>query len=129
MKDKVLIDTNVAVSILNGEASTKEALRTFSRTYVSITVLGELLFGAKNSQKQQSNLRRIDKLLSACRLLQLGADTAQHYAIIRKQLLDKGRPILENDIWIAAACLEHSLPICTFDKPFEYVDGLDVISL
>lgn len=38
-----------------------------------------------------------------------------------------GRPIPQNDIWIAAAALEHGAAIVTFDRHFRAVPMLTVI--
>lgn len=36
----------------------------------------------------------------------------------------KGKPIPENDVWIAACALQHDLILVTRDGHFEYVEGL-----
>ncbi|HEY4572503.1 MAG TPA: PIN domain-containing protein [Thermoanaerobaculia bacterium] len=36
----------------------------------------------------------------------------------------KGRPIPENDIWIAASARQHGLTLATRDGHFDDVDGL-----
>ena len=51
-------------------------------------------------------------------------ETARHYGIIKFALLRKGRPILENDIWIAASAWQHRLTVATRDGHFDYVDDL-----
>jgi len=38
-----------------------------------------------------------------------------------------GTPIPENDLWIAAAALEHGLPLATRDAHFRHVPGLTVL--
>jgi len=39
-----------------------------------------------------------------------------------------GYPIPENDLWIAATCLELDIPLLTVDGHFDYVHGLQVIN-
>jgi tRNA(fMet)-specific endonuclease VapC len=39
-----------------------------------------------------------------------------------------GTPIPENDVWIAAIAIQHSLPLMTRDKRFKAVKGLEVLS-
>jgi len=46
------------------------------------------------------------------------------YARIRVRLREKGKPIPENDLWIAAACIEHRLPLAALDSHFDVVEGL-----
>ena len=40
-------------------------------------------------------------------------------------LSNYGKPIPENDIWIAALALQHELTLATRDKHFKVVDGLE----
>jgi predicted nucleic acid-binding protein len=39
-----------------------------------------------------------------------------------------GHPIPENDIWVAATCLEVGVPLLTRDGHFDYIRGLEVIN-
>jgi tRNA(fMet)-specific endonuclease VapC len=54
--------------------------------------------------------------------------TAKHYAQIRHVLRVKGRPIPENDIWIAAVAIQYGLILLTRDAHFQAVDGLSLKS-
>ncbi|HFE66754.1 MAG TPA: PIN domain-containing protein, partial [Chloroflexi bacterium] len=38
----------------------------------------------------------------------------------------RGRPIPENDIWIAALAIEHELTLVTRDAHFEEIEQLDI---
>lgn len=51
---------------------------------------------------------------------------AVRYATVRAELKRIGRPLPENDIWIAAVCLEERLPLLTADHHFESVPGIDL---
>ena len=48
-------------------------------------------------------------------------------ALIHLQLRRRGRPIPENDVWIAALCVEHKMPLATSDEHFLEVDALQLI--
>ena len=39
-----------------------------------------------------------------------------------------GHPIPENDIWVAATCLEVGIPLLTRDGHFDYIRDLEVIN-
>jgi tRNA(fMet)-specific endonuclease VapC len=56
------------------------------------------------------------------------ATTARHYARLRNRLRGKGRPIPENDLWIAATAIEHGLVLVSRDEHFAQVEGLLVES-
>ena len=51
-------------------------------------------------------------------------ETAEFYALIVKQLREKGKPIPTNDIWIAASAMRHSLALISHDRHFEAIKGL-----
>ena len=52
--------------------------------------------------------------------------TARRYGTIKNELRRKGRPIPENDIWIAATAIEHALVLVTRDDHFRETDGLEI---
>ncbi len=54
--------------------------------------------------------------------------TAQWYGTIKDQLRWKGRPILDNDIWIAAIAMQHGLILVTRDSYFDEVKSLQIES-
>lgn len=54
------------------------------------------------------------------------AETARRYGEVKNGLRQKGRPIPENDIWIAAIALQYDLTLVARDVHFGEVDGLKV---
>jgi predicted nucleic acid-binding protein len=59
-------------------------------------------------------------------ILPVTEETAEYYAIVYKDLRAKGRPIPTNDLWIAAAAMEHGLALVSRDRHFGEVEGLRV---
>ncbi len=53
---------------------------------------------------------------------------AARYAIVRLNLKKAGNPIPENDIWVAATCIELDVPLLSRDSHFNHIDGLKVIN-
>jgi tRNA(fMet)-specific endonuclease VapC len=51
-------------------------------------------------------------------------ETADWYASIRHELKSKGRPIPENDLWIAALARQESLEIVSRDPHFDRIEGV-----
>ena len=51
-------------------------------------------------------------------------ETAEVYARVFQQLRTDGHPIPTNDIWIAAACIQHQIPLVSLDHHFVHVAGL-----
>jgi tRNA(fMet)-specific endonuclease VapC len=124
---EIALDTNQAIAVLNATGDTTAWIQTFTDIYLPVVVIGELRFGALNSGRAAQNLRRIEQLVSRCRVLDATVGTAEVYARIRLHLKQKGKPIPENDLWIATLCVEHDLPLATSDVHFAEVDDLKVV--
>lgn len=121
------LDTNQAVHVLNDVAVVIAWLKSFAELLVPVTVVGELRFGALKSSRSRENLAKVDAFVSRCKVLETRTATADLYARVRLDLLAKGRPVPEDDLWIAAACLEHGVPLATADRHFDHVSGLQVL--
>ena len=50
------------------------------------------------------------------------------WEFIKNRLKEKGRPIPENDIWIAAIAQQHNLILVTLDDHFNEVENLETIA-
>jgi len=129
VRKKIALDTNVVIGILNGESNILTLLSGYSSIYLPVTVYGELLFGAKNSAKHCENEQKYLSFIKHCNILNVDEPIAEQYAITRKSLKSKGRPIPENDIWIAATCIVNHIPLATFDSDFKCVDDLILVEL
>ena len=125
MPGRVLLDTNVIIAFFSGERAASQHFMD-AEVFVSSTVLGELYYGARKSAHATANLARIEQFAASVQVLSCDAATAQICGRIRDQLRSKGRPIPENDIWIAAVALQHGLPLATRDDHFNEVDGLRI---
>ena len=125
MAGRVLLDTNVIIAFFSGEKAVSQQFMD-AEVFLSSTVLGELYFGARKSAHAAANLARIEQFAASVQVLSCDADTAELYGKIRDQLRSKGRPIPENDIWIAAVALQHGMPLATRDDHFNEVDGLRI---
>jgi tRNA(fMet)-specific endonuclease VapC len=124
MNGKYLLDTNIVIAIFAGDADVLERLVQPSEIFLPTMVLGELYYGARKSTRIEANIGRIDELAGSSALLWCDLDTARHYGQIKNDLRAKGRPIPENDIWIAAVAQQHELTLVSRDTHFNEVDGL-----
>lgn len=48
-------------------------------------------------------------------------------SVVRSDLKKRGRPIPENDIWIAASCIELDVPLASRDSHFSLVHDLKLV--
>jgi tRNA(fMet)-specific endonuclease VapC len=120
------LDTNVAIDILNGKKDIAEECFLYYPIYLPIIVCGELIFGAINSNQISSNLNKYTDFIDDCHILNTTSNVSLEYAKIRKQLKEKGNPIPENDIWIAALCKSFEIPLATKDNHFKLIEDLEL---
>lgn len=126
MNGKLALDTSVAIRFLNGDQIAVDKVIQLPEIILPTVVVGELLFGAKNSRKSLQNLSQYFEFIKACTTFPLASSTPEIYADVRFALKKKGRPIPMNDIWIAAQCIENGWILVTDDSDFSYIDGLDL---
>jgi tRNA(fMet)-specific endonuclease VapC len=122
---KLLLDTVIVAAYFNREAAIREKLKDIT-VYVSSITVGELYFGAYNSQQVTSNVKQIEDFIDINTILPCDEITSDHYGQVKNLLRAKGRPIPENDIWIAATALQYGLTVITRDTHFREVDGLPI---
>ena len=92
--------------------------------FLASPTVGELYYGAQKSDKVTENLNRINIFVEEHTFLSCDLETAQWYGIIKERLQRKGRPIPNNDIWIAAIAMQHGLILVTRDAHFDEVESL-----
>ncbi|MEO7189989.1 MAG: type II toxin-antitoxin system VapC family toxin [Vicinamibacterales bacterium] len=119
----IALDTSIAIAVLAGEAGSllSPDLGPF---LLPVPVVGELRYGALNSRRSAHNLAEVERLVERCTVLDVTAATAEVYARLRLQLRELGKPIPENDLWIAAICVEHQVPLATLDGHFDVIKPL-----
>ncbi|HMR83490.1 MAG TPA: type II toxin-antitoxin system VapC family toxin [Niabella sp.] len=127
--NKILLDTTVVIELFKGNATVLANLKGTEFVNISSIVLGELLLGAYRSSNAKKHLAQINSFLQKSHVLPATAEVASMYAVIKSNLLNKGRPIPENDIWIAATALQQGLTLLTTDKHFGEIENLDIRSL
>ncbi len=124
MNGRFLLDSNIVIALFSGEQSVLDKIQESAELYLPAIVIGELYYGAFNSSRQQTNLDRIDQFKSQISILDCDEYTAKYYGQIKKGLKNKGTPIPENDIWIAALALQYDLTIVMRDAHFNQIENL-----
>jgi tRNA(fMet)-specific endonuclease VapC len=121
-----LLDTNIIIALFAGDTSVKEQLAEAEHVFVPAIVLGELYFGVYRSAQTDANYARLNDFASSNVVLVCSITTARCYGKIKNALLKKGRPIPENDIWIAAIAKQYELTLVTRDSHFDEIDDLEI---
>jgi tRNA(fMet)-specific endonuclease VapC len=124
MTGKFLLDTNIIIALFAKERRVLQKLRNAERVYLSSIAVGELLYGAHKSTQARSNIARIEEFAAANSVLACDLGTARHYGRVKDRLRRKGRPLPENDIWMAALARQHGLMLVSRDAHFTEVENL-----
>jgi len=122
--NSILLDTNIVIEFFKGNPSVTASIKIHDSINIPFAVLGELYLGAFRSSNPEKHLKQVNAFLAKCDVLAADDETARHYAMIKTELLGKGKPIPENDIWIAAIVKQNVLRLITRDRHFVEVDHL-----
>lgn len=121
-----LLDTNIVVAWLNGDSSIANKVDKAAAVYIPIIVVGELYYGAMYSTQVQKNISKIKILVSRYNVLPIDDGVTLEYGKIKALLRKRGKPLPENDIWIAAIAQQYKLTLVTRDGHFDEIDGLKI---
>ena len=122
----VALDTNAYSGFRKGDPDLVDVISRVPRLILPLVVLAELLAGFAVGRKSVQNRTELAVFLASSRVTILTPDreTAEAYARVFLQLRTDGQPIPTNDMWIAAACLQHQIPLVSLDSHFGHVAGL-----
>lgn len=127
---RYLLDTNICIYIKNHRPA--EVLERFTKlppgkVTMSVITYGELCFGAEKSLKPKETQHILVQLIGLIPVLPLDETVSAHYGKIRQHLQVSGKPIGNNDLWIAAHALANKLILVTNNvAEFERVPELRV---
>jgi len=123
-----LLDTNICIYLLNsGNPQIKEHFRSHSPSTIALCsiVKAELFFGARHSQKVDSNLRRLQLFFHPLASLPFDDRSAEEYGLIRSILTSQGKIIGPNDLLMAAIARAHDATLVTNNtKEFNIITNL-----
>ena len=124
----MILDTNALSAIADGEEAAMESARQAASIAVPVIVLGEYRLGIAQSRHHSKYETWLRDWVSAVGVLDIEDETATFYAALALELKKHGTPIPTNDLWIAALCRQHSLPLLSRDRHFDLVAGLKRIA-
>lgn len=119
-----MLDNSIVIKVFKQDKTIALHLDSFGEVYLTSIVLGELNYGAYASADPERHLEQINEFLQNCKMIYPDNDTANIYGKTKAALKKKGKPIPENDIWIAAVSIQYNLPSYTTDKHFLDIQGL-----
>jgi tRNA(fMet)-specific endonuclease VapC len=130
MTTRYLLDTNICIYIQRQRP--EKVLARFQKlkpgdAAISVITWGELLYGAEKSMHRKKALQLLDEFKSFVPVLPIPVNAGNTYGVIRASLESEGKPIGNNDLWIAAHAKAAALTIVTNnEREFQRVPGLKV---
>jgi predicted nucleic acid-binding protein len=119
----VILDTNALSAAADEDPGVIALLARAEQIAIPVIVLGEYRHGVAQSRNRSSYESWLTGLIEDCAVLDVNEPTTHRYAEITLELKRKGTPIPTNDIWIAALCRQHALPLLSRDRHFDLVEG------
>ena len=119
-----MLDTNAVSAWAEADAALLRVLPKDRLWHLPVIVIGEFSYGIRRSRERAKLQKWMSEVAASCVLVGIDEHTAEDYADIREELRIAATPIPENDIWIAALCRQHRLPLASRDGHFDRVRGL-----
>ncbi len=123
----MILDTNALSAAADREPAALEVVASAERLAVPVIVLGEYRLGIAQSRRRTNYENWLREWIAAVTVLDIDEETTHHYAAIGLELKRMGKPIPANDLWIAALCRQHALPLVSRDRHFDLVAGVQRI--
>ncbi len=120
----MILDTNAVSALLVGDRALGAVLEADPRHHLPVVVIGEYRFGLIRSRHRRRLTSLFDNLVRESKVLLIDETTAGTYSGVRQELRQKGHPIPENDVWIAALARQHGESVVSLDQHFDHVPGL-----
>lgn len=124
MSGRVVLDTNIVIALFAKEDGVEHHIHEADEVLVPSIVLGELYFGARKSSRSDENIARVQSFAGESVVLTVDPVTAEIYGRVKNALRLRGRPIPENDVWVAALAIQHDATLATRDSHFDAIAGL-----
>ena len=122
----MVLDTSVIIAHFRDDATVTGRLASEDFLCVPAVAVGELYYGAYRASNSEEARERIRSFLDVTHTLVVDEETADQYGVIKKALAEKGTPIPDNDIWVAASAMRHGMPLAARDQHFTLINGLDL---
>jgi predicted nucleic acid-binding protein len=121
----MILDTNGLSAVVEGDPAIEPLLRKAAHIAIPVVVLSEYRYGISHSRDRKRYEEWLAEYLPTFRSLSVDEQTTIPYAAVRSELKKAGTPIPSNEVWIAALCRQHSLPLVSRDRHFDFVAGIE----
>ena len=125
---KLVVDTNIYCDFAEGVWQTVDIIASVGQQlYIPAIVIGELSYGFMKGSRRITNEQKLDEVIQLLeiQIIDVTRSVASKYGLIYLSLVQKGKKIPLNDVWIAACCMEVGGTLLTRDHHFNHVDQID----
>lgn len=128
-----MLDSDVCIFIINKKCERRikylDELKVNNSLVISSIVLSELEFGVANSIHKERNKRNLYRFLARIEVMDYSSKHASYYGKIRANLKTQGKPIGNNDMFIAAQAIAEKATLITNNiKEFQKIENLKLLS-
>ena len=125
----VLLDTDVAIELLRGNAHALDCLaKCKDEIFVSTVTASELYFGAYHSKRVEKNVRAVDEFLRQFPRLTLSDETARVFGEQKQRLQERSSQVGALDLLIASIALVNDCRIVTGNaRHFKKIEGITLL--
>jgi tRNA(fMet)-specific endonuclease VapC len=131
--DALLLDTDVFSFLMKGRDERAEAYRSHIQgktIAVSFVTVGEIHFGAAKRGWASKRIRAFSERLKAVVVVPSDNEVCKKYGQLKAELQSKGIVVSDNDLWIAACAIRHSVVLVSNNRRhFQNIPELNLLSL
>lgn len=127
----VLVDTDVYSYMLNGKSPAAAYRKHVEGKHIALSfiTIGELYYGAYKRNWGPAKVNSLQDSFRSVAVVPYDEEICRRYAEIKSALEAKGERIEDNDTWIAACAVRHTIPLVSNNRShFERIPGLVLIS-
>jgi len=88
---KFLLDTNIIIALLEGDAAVLSNLDYAPEVFIPIIAVGELFFGAAKSSRPEENTAKVERFAAGRVLVECDLGVALEYGRLKQQLRENGK--------------------------------------
>jgi tRNA(fMet)-specific endonuclease VapC len=127
---RYMLDTDICIFIARRKPP--QVISKFARlsegdVAISVVTYGELRYGAEKSDRPIAAFEVLNELLAGVPVLSFDDQVGASYGELRLFLERKGQQIGNNDLWIAAHCLQLGLTLVTNnEREFKRIPNLSI---
>ena len=117
----MLLDTNAYSALVRGIPAIVDLVSGTTELTLPLPVVAELRYGFAKGSQLERNEQTLQKFLGQPQISIVipTVKTTEYYAEIQLLCQQQGKPLSQNDIWIAALARETDNVLVTFDRDFE----------